>query len=283
MYWQQNLNNMQRDHEQNNYPKAVAYSTATVVLFLVISYLITFGTALPDSDIGTGGVVVNYGTVDVGMGEDFMSIDEPSVAPNPTNSTDPEIQDNQPTEPVEATESSDKAIVTQDAEDAPSIAASKNTSNSTPSPTVTEKKPVKPAINENALYKGKKNNGVGAGDGTGDSPGNQGDPDGDPMASNYGEGGSGFGDAQLDLKNRRFLSRPTVQDNGQSSGRVAVEILVDKNGEVVRARAGVKGTTLSDRSLWEKCERAVLGARLNQLESAPDVQIGTVIFNFKVK
>jgi hypothetical protein len=58
---------------------------------------------------------------------------------------------------------------------------------------------------------------------------------------------------------------------------------VDKTGLVVYARAGVKGTTLSDRSLWQKCERAVIGSSLNQLESAPDVQIGVVIFNFKVK
>ena len=58
---------------------------------------------------------------------------------------------------------------------------------------------------------------------------------------------------------------------------------MDKNGEVVYARAGAKGTTLSDLNLWRKCEQAVMGARLNRLESAPDVQIGVVMFNFKVK
>jgi hypothetical protein len=281
LYLQQNQNKMHY-HEQNNYPKALLYSSATLILFLVISYLITFGTSLPDQEIGTGGVVVNYGTVDVGMGEDFMSIEEPSVAPNPTNSTTPDITPPTETETTPSSETSDRAVVTQETEDAPAVATSKTSTSTTPTPASPVTKPSKPTVNENALYKGKKNNGTGAGDGTGSTPGNQGDRDGDPMASNYGEGGSGFGDTKLSLANRRFLSKPTVQDNGQSAGRVAVEIRVDKNGQVVYARAGVKGTTLSDQSLWEKCERAVLGSRLNQLESAPDVQIGTVVFNFKV-
>ncbi len=73
------------------------------------------------------------------------------------------------------------------------------------------------------------------------------------------------------------------KDNGQKYGRVAVEIWVDKNGVVVNAIAGGKGTTLSDKEIWEKCRLAVLGSTLNKLESAPDVQKGRVMFNFKVK
>jgi hypothetical protein len=133
------------------------------------------------------------------------------------------------------------------------------------------------------LYKGKKNNGTGEGDGTGSTPGNQGDPDGDPLAPNYGKGGSGNGNVRLSLENRRFVNLPSINDEGQTSGKVAVEIRVDKDGTVKYARAGAKGTTLSDLKLWRKCEEAVLGSRLNQLESAPDVQVGVVVFNFKVK
>jgi hypothetical protein len=64
---------------------------------------------------------------------------------------------------------------------------------------------------------------------------------------------------------------------------VAVRIFVDKNGVVVNAVPGVKGTTLSDKAIWEKCRVAVMGASLNKLESAPETQIGVVMFNFKVK
>ncbi len=281
MYLQQNQNKMQY-REENNYPKALAFSAATMILFLLISYLIKFAASLPEEEIGMGGVVVNYGTTEVGMGEDFMSIDEPSVAPVPNNTPVTEITPTE-TEPTPATETSDRTVVTQDAEDAPAVATAKTNTSKSVAPTSETAKPSKPTVNQNALYKGKKNDGKGAGDGTGTTPGNQGDPDGDPMASNYGQGGSGFGNTQLDLKNRSFVSRPTVQDDGQSSGRIAVEIRVDKNGQVVYARAGVKGTTLTDQALYRKCEQAVLGSRFNALEKAPDVQIGTVVFNFKVK
>lgn len=92
-----------------------------------------------------------------------------------------------------------------------------------------------------------------------------------------------MGGVALSLANRRFVNIPQIDDQGQSSGKIAVEIRVDKTGTVVYARSGARGTTLSDLKLWRKCESAVLGAKLNQLESAPDVQIGVVVFNFKVE
>ncbi|MNY40161.1 hypothetical protein D3C86_1748840 [compost metagenome] len=52
---------------------------------------------------------------------------------------------------------------------------------------------------------------------------------------------------------------------------------------MIDATPGVKGTTLNDRELWQKCKDALMGARLIQSESAPDVQIGIVVFNFKIK
>jgi hypothetical protein len=103
---------------------------------------------------------------------------------------------------------------------------------------------------------------------------------GDPLAPNYGDGGSGFGD--LRLENRQYVSPPRIQDNGQVSGKIVVKIMVNKNGEIVNALPGQRGTTISDQRLWEKCRLAVLGARFNSLDSAPEVQIGYVTFNFKV-
>lgn len=266
--------------EENNYPKALLISTAIMALLLLVSYLIRFGFNLPQ--VGTGGIVVNYGTAEVGMGDDYMSIEEPSVDPNANHVRPDKILPNTETLPTPSSQASDKTVVTQETEDAPTVSTSKKSTSSVPT-TSTETKESKPTINPNALYKGKKNNGTGGGDGTGNVPGNQGDPDGDPLAPNYGHGGSGFGDTRLTLSGRHFLNLPRINDQGQMSGKVYVEIRVDKSGEVIYARAGVRGTTLSDQELWRKCERAVMGAKLNQLESAPDVQIGVVVFNFKVK
>ncbi len=268
--------------EENNYPKAVIISVGVMGLLLLISYLIHFGLSLPPQ-VGTGGIVVNYGTAEEGMGDDYMSIDEPSVDPNANNTPPDKVLPNTETQPTPSMESSDKSVVTQENEDAPAVAATTEKKSSPVPSTSPVTKESKPTVNQNALYKGKKNDGTGKGDGTGSTPGNQGDPDGDPLAPNYGKGGSGFGDVRLSLENRRFMNLPRINDEGQLSGKIYVEIRVDKSGEVIYARAGVKGTTLSDQGLWRKCEQAVMGASLNQLESAPDVQIGVVVFNFKVK
>ncbi|HYK76287.1 MAG TPA: energy transducer TonB [Daejeonella sp.] len=270
--------------EENNYPKAFAISTAIMAGFLALSFFIIASRATPPEEVGTGGIIVNYGTSDIGMGDDYMSVDEPSVAPNANQTAPDKVVTNPTPVPTPSSEVSDKSIVTQNAEDAPEIVTKKEKSTTTAPPTVSlPAKENKPAVNQNALYKGKQNDGVGKGDGTGDAPGNQGSKDGDPLAPNYGEGGSGFGSVSLTLANRKFVDIPRIEDQGQSSGKIAVEIRVDKNGEVVFARAGARGTTLSDLALWRKCESAVLGARLNRLESAPDVQVGVVMFNFKVK
>lgn len=266
--------------EENNYPKAFAISTAIMGILLAISFFIIASRVEPE-EIGTGGIIVNYGTSVIGMGDDYMSIEEPSTAPNANNTPPDKVtEDQKVSDPV--SEVTDKSIVTQNVEDAPEIVTKEKTTAKSPSVSLPAKEN-KPAVNQNALYKGKKNDGKGAGDGTGDVPGNQGSKDGDPLSPDYGEGGSGFGGVALDLKSRRFTNLIVPKDDGQKYGRVAVRIYVDKNGVVVKATPGVKGTTLSDKAIWEKCRVAVMGASLNKLESAPETQIGVVMFNFKVK
>jgi hypothetical protein len=262
--------------EENNYPKAIAYSTALMILLIVISYLIILGGS--EQPTGTGGLVVNYGTSPEGMGTDYMNIDEPSVDPNANNTPPDKVVPN--TEPIKTatTEKSNEKIVTQDDEDAPTVASKDN--KSTTVSTAPPAKETKPVVNQNALYKGTKNKGTGAGDGTTATPGNQGSVNGNNLSTNYGEGGSGFGN--LALPNRQFATRPMILDDGQISGKVVLQIRVDKNGVVVYARAGAPGTTTTNAALWRKCEQAMMGAKFNSSDSAPDVQSGTFTFNFKL-
>ena len=248
-----------------------------MAVIILVSYLIVFGMQAPPEELGTGGILVNYGTAPEGMGDDFTSIEEPSVAPNANNTAPDRVIPNTEAETNPSSETSDKAVVTQDLEDAPAITTSKKSTTATPS--TSPVKDSKPAINENALYKGKKNTGTGEGDGTGSTPGNQGDPDGSTLAPNYGEGGSGFGNARL--ANRTSVIKPKVEDSGQATGRIVIDIRVDKNGDVIYARVG-KGTTIADYQLQQKCIRAVIGARFNRSESAPDIQSGQFVFSFKV-
>jgi hypothetical protein len=266
--------------EENNYPKAVAISTGIMAAFLVLSYFIAIGTFEPPVEAGMGGIVVNYGTSVEGMGTDYTSLEEPSADPNANNKVPDKVVPVPQEQPQSTVESSAKEIVTQNTEEAVSVNTKKSTSTAAPT-AATEDKPAKPTINQNALYKGKKNTGTGGGDGIGSTPGNQGSINGDPLSNNYGEGGSGFGDTPIAL--RRFTNLVTPQDDGQKTGKIAVRLSINKDGIVINAVPGVKGTTLNDRELWQKCKEAVMGARLNQSENAPDVQVGVVIFNFKVR
>lgn len=266
--------------EENNYPKALAISTVVMGCFLALSYFIAIGTFQPPIEAGMGGMVVNYGTSVTGMGTDYTSIEEPSADPNANNKTPDKVVPKLQTPEQTSSEVSDKSVQTQNTEESVSINTKKTNTNNAPTAAVDDK-PAKPTINQNALYKGKSNKGTGGGDGTGTIPGNQGSVNGDPLATNYGEGGSGFGDTPIAL--RRFTNLETPSDNGQKTGKIAVRLSINKDGIVINAVPGVKGTTLNDRDLWEKCRQAVMGARLNQSDNAPDVQVGVVVFNFKVK
>ncbi|WP_199121018.1 energy transducer TonB [Pedobacter sp. ASV28] len=265
--------------EENNYPKALAISTLLMVSFIALSFIWLIGKFDPNEELGMGGMVVNYGTSVTGMGTDYTSIEEPSMAPN-ANGKAPDKITPDPTTKSTSSQLSDKNITTQDSEDAVSVNTKENKRNANPSSTQNDK-PAQPSINPNALYKGNKNNATGKGDGTGTTPGNQGDIDGDPLAPFYGDGGSGYGNKALPLSNFRNLVKP--DDDGQETGTIMVKIQVNKQGRIIGATAGAKGTTFSNDALFRKCELSMLNASLNTITNGPEIRIFYVPFVFKVK
>lgn len=266
--------------EENNLPKALGISSIVMAALAAIGFFIVFTQDIPE--YGMGGIIVNYGTSAEGMGDDYMSVDEPSMDENANNVKPDKIDPTSTPIPTPSQQVTDQSVQTQDMDDAPVVKKNEKPVQANAVEATTEKKNATPAVNPNALYKGKKNNAQGTGDGTGSTPGNQGSELGDPLASNYGEGGSGFGNTMLDLKNRRFEVRPNVEDNGQQTGVVKVEFTVDKSGRIISARQA-KGTTIADYRLVEKCLSAVRRARLNSLANAPDTQTGLITFRFRVR
>jgi len=269
----------QNHQEENNYPKALAISTVLMGTFIALSFIWIIGKFEPNEELGMGGMVVNYGTSVEGMGTDYTSIEEPSMAPNANNKAPDKITPD-PTTKSTSSQLSDKNLTTQDSEEAVSVNTKENKSNSNPSSTK-DSKAEQPAVNPNALYKGKQNNATGKGDGTGSTPGNQGDPDGDPLTPFYGDGGSGFGNKPLPLSNFKNLVKP--EDDGQETGTIMVKIEVNKSGRIVRATGGARGSTFKNNALEDKCERAMLGASLNPITKGPDIRIFYVPFKFSVK
>ena len=68
----------------------------------------------------------------------------------------------------------------------------------------------------------------------------------------------------------------------QNSGTVVVEIWVDNYGNVQKAVAGVDGTTVSDKNLWQAARKAALGAHFNMSAEAPALQKGTITYIFNL-
>jgi hypothetical protein len=139
-----------------------------------------------------------------------------------------------------------------------------------------------PVINSNALYKKKSGN-----EGETGKPGDQGDPNGSLYAKNHygkpGEGGPGSGGKgggiSYNIKDRTAKSLPKPKYNSTEQGKVVVSITVDKKGNVVKAKAGAKGTT-ADQSLWKVAEEAAYKAKFDVSKDAPEEQKGTITYNF---
>lgn len=151
---------------------------------------------------------------------------------------------------------------------------------------LTEKKTDKPRetaedntqkINPNALFSKNK----GGSEGITGKPGDQGKPGGDPNSSNYsgtpGPGGNGVA-FSLAGRTARYLPKPNY--DSQEQGRVVVNIWVNRKGEVTNAVAGAKGTTTTSKELYQQAEKAALRAIFNADPSRPEVQKGTITYNF---
>ncbi|TKC04583.1 energy transducer TonB [Pedobacter polaris] len=263
--------------EENNYPKAIAISVGLMGLFIAVSFIWVISAFQPPEDVGMGGMVVNYGTSVTGMGTDYTSIEEPSTDENANNKMPDKITPEQQVTPTVSSQVSDKDIATQNNEDAVSINTKDKKSNNPPT-SAKETKPAEQTINQNALYKGKKNNGSGQGDGTGNTPGNQGSINGDPLAPNYGEGGSGNGNTPILLNKFTNLIKPV--DDSQERGKIAIRIFFNKSGKITNARVDLKGSTSTNQVLQQKCLEAVRNASLKANEKGGDNQTGIVVFNF---
>ena len=92
------------------------------------------------------------------------------------------------------------------------------------------------------------------------------------------------GNANAHLSGRNVVgSLPKPSYNAQLEGTVVVQVKVDQYGNVTEAVAGVEGTTVTDKNLWNAARSAALKAHFNQSASAPPIQIGTITYIFKLQ
>ncbi|WP_303588554.1 energy transducer TonB [Arenibacter palladensis] len=107
--------------------------------------------------------------------------------------------------------------------------------------------------------------------------------DGDSYATSYyGSPGSGSGTGGYGLNGRSLVNKSKVQQECKEEGRVVVKIVVDRNGKVVSATPGVRGTTNTHPCLLEPAKKTAFMHQWNLDSNAPSQQVGFVVVNYKL-
>ncbi|MBL1231980.1 MAG: hypothetical protein COA31_004595 [Flavobacteriales bacterium] len=240
----------------------------TILFHLLLLLLfIQFGMTYQDPpEENAGGMVINFGTTDEGMGDI-----QPSSTENTTTSEN--ATQSETTTPSSAQEN---ALTTT--EESVEMNASQNTTTTTNQNTTAQQ--TEQTVDENlsnALNVLNNPNNNSTGDGNTGTPGDQGDESGDPNSSNYTGGGTGNG-VDFTLAGRSMVKVKKPNNPTQEDGKVVVEIVVDKNGKVIRATPGARGSSTTNPTLYKISKEAALEARFNVKADAPAEQKGTMTF-----
>ena len=120
------------------------------------------------------------------------------------------------------------------------------------------------------------------GEGPDGKAGDKGQLDGNPYANSYYGKGSGRGSGGgYGLNGRNLLKKGQgYKQDCNEYGKVVVKIEVDKNGKVVRATPGVKGSTNTAACLLAPAKKTALSYKWNFDAKAPTKQVGFIIVNF---
>ena len=239
------------------------------------------------------GVAINFGTTDFGSGKiqptkpiksEPLEINKPTKA-EPTTS-----------EPTKATEAKED-ILTQETEDAIAIRKQKEAETKAKAEADAKAQAEADRIAKekqeqeekkkklDALIGGvSKSEGSETGnEGDDDQVGDKGQLDGDPYAPSYfGDPGTGSGGVGYGLNGRGTPSKTVFKQDCNESGMVIVKITVNRNGNVIDAVPGVKGTTNRVPCLLAPAKKIALSHKWRPDSNAPAKQIGFVKVNFNL-
>lgn len=247
---------------------AMGITTLIAALLLVIVFLIKFITPIPPFEESTqGGLEVNFGFDEAGMG------------------------DNNTMDPVASEQETKKEATSQPETHTSEMIASEEASNVVAPPVKTKEPEVKieePKPDQNllnALNKVHSSPGSNTGDGNTNTPGNQGDPNGTLNSNVYSKGGGTGTNPEFKLRGsgRKMIRDIGIYDNSQETGIVAVEILVDKYGKVIKAEPVLMGSTTTSSILWKKAKEGLINQVLFNQSGSNEEARGTIYINFTVR
>lgn len=295
----------------NEEKKSLAITTVIFVLAMLFLFIFKYTQKKDLADLaelegggGGGGLTVNFGDSDVGSGADFrnetLDITE-KVKQTPAGS-----------------QADEEEIVASDLDDAPAVVKTKPVEKKDPKKVetkpVTVKGPPHPSKTTSDALANILNGNNKGGDGDDGVAGNKGKAGGDKNSgSYYGDGGSGGGSGggngsgngtgtgpgsgsgsgggsgagrgtgvgNYQLGGRKNLNTPRPQYRCNEEGTVVVQITVNRSGKVIKAERG-RGTTNSAQCLFDQAKAAALDTKFDSSDSAPETQVGKIIYNFKL-
>jgi hypothetical protein len=291
---------MTAEFETQKNLRAGGYTAAVIGTLLLVLFFIRWTLPVVPPPPYEEGIEVNLGNSDEGFGDDQpMSPESPAPANQPQY-TPPKVA------AVAAEDVRD--VETDDTEeDAPVVKkpdVKKPEATKIPEKEVAQKpavkKPTTPVTNPvpappkpKAVFKGVSGTGTGGNEadtykkggnqGIAGGSGDQGKPGGDPNSTNYeGSGGSGKSGVSISrgLTGRKIASVPAFEDDFNENAKVALDIKIDESGKVISAVYQPRGSTTSNSNL-----KAIAVRKAMQLKftAGSEEQIGTIIFNFRLK
>ena len=297
-----NYQSMSATFEREKNMKASAYTVLICALLFVIFFFLQWTLPqIPPPTFGEG-IEVNLGNSETGLG------DVPPQVPGEPSAT----EDVKTAPPKAAQQPADQPkINTDEYADGDAPAVNKTTKPATKPVTAPAEKtkkintttlsnptpaPPKPKAvfkggtstttsgNRADSYNGVKDQGIAGG------KGDQGNPNGNPNSDSYkgnaasgngGSGGTGGVSIRSGLDGRRITKLPSFEDEFNENAKVAVDITVDKAGNVTMAVVNQRGTTTTNQNIRNIALRKARGLKLNSGNT--EEQTGTLVFNFKLR
>ncbi len=289
--------------------KKQSFTLTTLLLSVLLLVLFYIGLSYMDPPIENG-ISVNFGTTEFGSGpvqpkEKIKSepLNTPPVEPTVQEKVVEEVQE-EVAEKEKAKEAPAEKVLTQESEESIRIKQQQETKRKAEAAAQKAKAEAERVAREKALAAEKakqaqdakkreldalmgglnKSDGTASGsEGNDTKAGDKGQPDGDPYATSYyGSPGSGSGTGGYGLNGRTLVNKGKVPQECNEEGRVVVQIVVDRNGRVISATPGVKGTTNTAACLLEPAKKTAFMHQWNLDSNAPSQQVGFVVVNFKL-
>lgn len=272
-------------HEKN--------SAKITALIAIILLLLMFVVGPPYMDPPEEyGVAVNFGTTNFGSGN--VQPKKP-IKSEPKEINNPPQSDVSQSEPTKASEVKEEVLTADNAEE---IAIKKQKEAEAKAKAIADAKAKAEAERIakekreqeekkkklDALIGGvSKSEGADTGsEGNDDKAGDKGQLDGNPYAPSYfGGSGPGKGGVGYGLGGRGKISNKVYKQECNEEGLVVVEIRVDRNGRVIKATPGIRGTTGTN-CLFEAAKKTALSFKFSADKNAPATQVGFVSINFSL-